>query len=74
MSVFRCEICDKYRDADFVGCHEWGDGLVCEPCYDEEFEKQKAEHEPSYSKAAAEAQERANCYACATQRYSCEHD
>ncbi len=93
MSIFICEICDKQRDADFVGCHEWGEGLACEPCYDEEFEKQKAQHKPLYDaekkagllpdnhyseeEIAIREQglkDRKDCYACATQRYSCEHD
>lgn len=56
MSIFTCAICERYVDSDFQPSYDLGDGMVCESCYDEEFEKQK------------------NCYGCATQRHSCEHD
>ena len=33
MSIFMCELCDQLKDADFKGCYQWEDGLVCEDCH-----------------------------------------
>jgi len=33
MSVYRCELCDEFKDGDYIVCMEWDDGLVCEDCY-----------------------------------------
>jgi len=36
MSIFRCEQCDEYRDADYSGCFEGSKPteLICEDCRD----------------------------------------
>jgi len=36
MSIFRCEECDEFRDADYSGCFEGSKPteLICEDCKD----------------------------------------
>jgi hypothetical protein len=39
MSMYRCEKCQTFKDADFIGCFDnpEGEGLICEDCnYEEE--------------------------------------
>ena len=76
VSVITCESCTRYVDTDFDPAFEFGDGHLCEACYDAEFEKQKAYWLPLYEgeKRAGLIGPKENCYGCATQRHSCEHD
>lgn len=43
MSVFYCEICGKGLDSDFVDIVEYGNGLACLECADEEQEEMAEE-------------------------------
>lgn len=36
MSIYRCAICEEYKDADYQGCEEhpfFEFEIVCETCY-----------------------------------------
>jgi len=48
MSVYRCAICDRFRDDDWNPGSEWGNELICEGCITEvgdEFSKAKGRDE-----------------------------